>query len=280
MSLTTDILRRLPYVDGVFNYLAPMDERPRNYTYTPPPGVPQTNARYEPHVMQVYDIRPIAHEVSIDVEGIELLEHRSAVQGFDDEGEIRHVYYPEVERLVAETTGGTHVVVFDHTIRRRVPDALDRAGGVPRQPVTRVHNDCTERSGPQRVRDLMGDEAELLLRKRFAVVNVWRPIRGPLLDAPLAVCDATSTKPDDFVASDLVYLDRTGETYAVRYNPQHRWYYVSAMSESEALLLKCYDSAKSGAARFAPHSAFEDPTAPANKLPRESIELRTLVFFD
>ncbi len=280
MSLNSDVLSRLPHVEGVFNYLTPMAEKPRNFTYDPPPGVAQTNAAYEPHSMHVYDARPVAYELSVDGEGIQLVEHRSAVHGFEDEEEIRRVYYPEAERLVAAATGAHRVVVFDHTIRRRQPGAVDRAAGTPRQPVTRVHNDYTEISGPQRVRDLMGDEAEALLKKRFAIINVWRPIRGPLQDAPLAVCDAGSTTSDDFVASDLVYRDRTGETYAVKYSPRHRWFYVPEMREDEALLLKCYDSAHSGVARFAPHSAFEDPTAPADKLPRESIELRTLVFYD
>ena len=125
---------------------------------------------------------------------------------------------------------------------------------------------------------MMGDEAEELLRHRFEIVNVWRPIRGPLRDAPLAVCDATSVAFADFVPSDLVYRDRTGETYRVRYNPAHRWFYVPEMRADEAVLIKCYDSAEDGTARFTAHSAFEDPTAPADVLPRESIEVRTLVF--
>ncbi len=279
MSLNRDVLSRLPHVEGVFNYLAPMDEKPRNYTYGPPPGVPQTNASYEPHTMRVIDIRSVMHQLSVDAEGIQLVEERSAVRGFEDENEIRLVYYPEAERLVAQATGASRVVVFDHTIRRRQLNAVDRAAGTPRQPVTRVHNDYTEKSGPNRVRDLMGAEAEAMLGRRFAVINVWRPIRGPLLDAPLAVCDATSTTREDLVASDLVYRNRTGETYAVRHNPNHRWLYAPAMREDEALLLKCYDSAHN-VARFAPHSAFEDPTAPVDKPPRESIEIRTLAFFD
>ena len=130
----------------------------------------------------------------------------------------------------------------------------------------------------QRVRDLMGEEAEELLRHRFEIVNVWRPIRGPLRDAPLAVCDATSVAFADFVPSDLVYRDRIGETYRVRYNPAHRWFYMPEMRSDEAVLIKCYDSAEDGTARFTAHSAFEDPTAPADVLPRESIEVRTLVF--
>jgi hypothetical protein len=151
------------------------------------------------------------------------------------------------------------------------------APGVPRQPVTRVHNDYTTKSGPQRVHDLMGEEAEELSRHRFQIVNVWRPIRGPLRDAPLAVADAGSVAFENFIASDLVYRDRTGETYNLCFNPAHRWFYAPEMRAEEAILIKSYDSLH-GVARFTPHSSFEDPTAPAAILPRESIEVRMLVF--
>jgi hypothetical protein len=171
-------------------------------------------------------------------------------------------------------------VVFDHTIRRRTPGVEDRTPGIPRQPVTRIHGDYTEVSGPQRVRDLMGDAADELLGRRFAIVNLWRPIRGPLRDAPLAVCHAGTVAAEDLVAQDLIYRDRTGEIYGLTYNPAHRWFYVPAMQRDEVLLLKCYDSARDGRARFMPHTSFQDPTAPADMLPRESIELRTLAFFD
>jgi hypothetical protein len=202
------------------------------------------------------------------------------MRDFYDPDELRRVYYPEAERLVGQATGASRVVVFDHTIRRRVWGAEDRSPGTPRQPVTRVHNDYTDDSAPQRVRDLMGGEAEALLRRRYAFVNVWRPIRGPLRDSPLALCDARSVDPADLVASDLVYRDRKGETYAVLYNPAHRWFYVPDMQPDEALLLKCFDSARDGRARLSPHGAFVDPTAPADVLPRESIELRAIAFHD
>jgi hypothetical protein len=255
-----------------------MAEKPMNLAYDPPPGVPRSNGIPEPHRMTIYSARPVAALLSLDGEGMALVEHKSAVKDFYDEDELHRVYYPEAERLVAEATGAERVLVFDHTIRHRVWGGVDRAPGTPRQPVTSVHNDYTVKSGPQRVRDLMGEEADQLLRRRFEIVNVWRPIRGPLRDAPLAVCDATSVAFADFVPSDLVYRDRTGETYRVRYNPAHRWFYVPEMRVDEALLIKCYDSAEDGRARFTAHSAFEDPTTPADVLPRESIELRTLVF--
>ena len=225
-------------------------------------------------------MRPIAGELSLDVQGFALVDAPTAVAYFYDEAQLEATYYPEAEDLVKQVTGANRVVVFDHTIRRREHGVEDRAPGTPRQPVTRIHGDYTEVSGPQRVRDLMGAEADDLLARRFAIVNVWRPIRGPLFDAPLAVCDATSVSDGDLVAQDLIYRDRKGEIYGLTYNPAHRWYYAPAMEAREALLLKCFDSKTDGRARFMPHTSFADPNAPADMLPRESIELRTLVFFD
>jgi hypothetical protein len=271
-------LEPLPHVDAALNYLAPMAARPRSYTYEPPAGIPRSNLESDTRVVSVYDARPLAGGLSLDREGFALLQQPSAVRDFYDDEEVRRVYYPEAAAALQRLTGARRVVVFDHTVRKRVPDAEDRAAGTPRQPVPRVHVDHTEASGPQRVRDLLGDEAATLLRGRVQVVNIWRPITGPLRDAPLAVCDAGSVAPQDLVAADLVYPDRTGETYSVRYNPRHRWYYVPDMMPDEALLLKCYDTAADGRARFAPHTAFEDPTAGIDTLPRESIELRTFLF--
>jgi hypothetical protein len=270
----------LPHVDAELNYTAATTEHLRNYTYDPPPGVARSNVTREAHLVPIHSARPIASDVSLDREGFAVLHHTSAVRDFYDEDELRRVYYKEAERVIAEATGASKVFVFDHTLRRRVPGAEDRAPGAPRQPSSGVHVDHTARSGPQRVRDFFGDEAEQLLRGRVQVINLWRPIRGPLRDAPLAVCDASTVADDDLLPSDLVYRDRVGETYGVAYNPEHRWYYVPDMQPDEALLLKCYDSSTDGRARFAPHTAFEDPIAPSDRLPRESIELRTLVFHE
>ena len=190
-----------------------MAERPRNYTFDPPPGVPRSNSTHEAHTVAIHDARPLASEISLDREGFAVLHQQSAVRDFWDEDEVRRVYYPEVQRVLAEVTGASKVFIFDHTLRRRVKGAVDWSREAPRQPATRVHVDHTANSGPQRVRDFFGDEAEALLRGRVQVINLWRPIRGPLRDAPLAVCDAESVAPGDLVASDLVYQHRVGETY-------------------------------------------------------------------
>ena len=268
-----------PQVTASLQYIAVTDGKPRSYMYEPPPGVPQINASYERHGALIRSLRPIAHRLSLDIEGFKLLNHRSEVRDFYSDDEVRDRHYPEVEKLVAEATGAACVIVFDHTVRSRRENVQLVAGRVRRDPVPRVHNDYTAKSGPQRVRDLLVEEAEALLRRRFSIFNVWRPIRGPLEDAPLALCDARSVAPEDLVATDLVYKDRIGEIYNVKHSAAHRWFYAPRMSRDEVLLFRSYDSAEDGRARFVPHAAFEDPTAPRDALPRESIELRTLVFY-
>ena len=90
-----------------------------------------------------------------------------------------------------------------------------------------VHNDYTEKSGPQRVRDLLPpDEAEARLKKRFVEINVWRNIaHDPVEMSPLGFVDSESIAPRDLAVCDLVYADRTGEIYIGVYNADHRWYY-------------------------------------------------------
>ncbi len=271
-------INELPYVEAELNYLAPMTERPRYYAYEPQPGEPHSNLTPEPHQMHIHSLRPIADELGLDVQGFALLEQRSAVRDFWDDDEVRRVYYPEAERFLKEATGASRIYIFDHLQRRRVPGQQDRSRSGPRQPATRVHVDHTARSGPQRVRDLMGDEAEELLKGRVQVINMWRPIRGPLRDAPLAVCDSRTVAANDLVPSDLVYRERVGETYSVRYNPAHRWFYTPEMRRDAVLLLKIADTQTDISARFMPHTSFTDPTTPPDAFPRESIELRTLVF--
>lgn len=272
--------RNLPYVEADLNYLGATIQRPRYYAYEPDATDPPPVMPLEPHRMPIHDLRPIARDLSLDVQGFALGEQRSAVRDFWDDDEVRQVYYPEAEAFIKQATGASRVFIFDHLQRRRVPGLVDRSRrGGPRQPATRVHVDHTDRSGPQRVRDLLGDEAEELLRGRVQVINLWRPILDePLRDAPLAVCDSRTLASDDLVPSDLVYRERVGETYSVKYNPAHTWYYVPEMRRDEALLLKIADTRTDISARFMPHTSFTDPTTPPDARPRESIEVRTLVF--
>jgi len=125
----------------------------------------------------------------------------------------------------------------------------------------------------------MGDQAEALLAGRAAIINVWRPIAHVARDWPLAIADARSVKARDLIASDLIFRHRKGEIYTLAHDPEQRWLYIPDLPPDEAILIKCWDSDPS-VARFAPHTAFEDPTTPPGTLPRESIEFRTIAFFD
>ncbi len=259
-----------------FNYLVPTGARPRTYTYQPPDGVPRSSVVSEPHPLPVHDLREGDRPYTLDTDGFAYVRHDSRVTDFTDETQIRGTYYREAEALLRQLTGADRVFIFDHTLRHYIPGQEDNGGG-PRQPVARVHVDHTATSGPQRVRDLLPDEAEELLQGRVQVVNLWRPINHPVFDRPLAVAEAGTVKFEELVPSDLVYPHRVGETYNVVFNPSHRWHYLPRQRPDEVLLLKCYDS-RDGVARFAPHTAFVEPEIPRDAPPRESIELRTLVF--
>ena len=258
------------------NFLAPMAERPVAYNYEPPPGTPQRTGRNVEHQVTIRDARPLIGQLSLDREGFVLLRRQTAVTDFYDEDQIARIYYPECERVMKEATGAARVVAFDHIVRNA---GMSEKGKTIKIPAKRVHNDYTAWSSPQRVRDLMGDEAEELLKHRYAIINLWRPIRGPVLKSPLTLCDAQSLSEENLIASDLRYPDRTGETYSITYNPKQRYYYFPKMQSDEVVLIRCFNSAAQGAARFSAHTGFDDPTSPPDAPPRESLEVRILVFF-
>tara|TARA_A100001037_G_scaffold271931_1_gene267742 strand:+ start:26 stop:817 length:792 start_codon:yes stop_codon:yes gene_type:complete len=260
-------------VTAHLNYLSSSELKPRYFLYRTEgdqPPRPETRSI----AVDVVDARTLSG-LSLDVEGIELVAQSSKVADFYDAEEVRRIYFPEVESFVLKHLGAQRVHVFDHNVRNRDRRGEDGVDG----PVKFVHNDYTEASGPQRVRDLLGADAPALLKRRFAIVNLWRSIRGAVEESPLGVCDARTMRSHEFVSTDLVYPDRTGEVYSVCHAAAHRWLYFPAMNEREVMLLKCYDSTLDGRARFTAHSAFTDPRSPPEPAPRESIEVRALVFF-
>jgi hypothetical protein len=213
--------------------------------------------------------------LTLERNGFLALRSPSVVSDFYDENEVRNRFYPELQEFLAKATGASKVTVFAHDVRSS--DEARRTGSV-REPVLHVHNDYTPKSAPQMVHDVLpGAEAESRLARRFAEINVWRPVRGPVLDHPLAVCDAQSIAPGDLVpiSSGLRH-----EVFMLRFNPAHRWYYFPAIDIDEVILIKGFDSAAGAQARFTAHASFADPSTPPDAPPRESIEARALLFFD
>jgi hypothetical protein len=248
-------------------------------TYVASPGGrdARSGGDSETHRVAVHNGRPLAGRFEFEREGFRFLPHPTKVRNFFDDAEVRRVYYPECEALIKQVSGAKRVVVFDHTLRTASDE--QREAQKIRDIVSRVHNDYTEWSGPQRVRDIMGAEAAELLRGRFAVIQVWRPINHPVESHPLAICDAQTVRPESLVVNERRYRDRIGQTYAITYDPGQRWYWFPRMRPDEALVFKVYESLRDGRARWTAHTAFADPSAPPAARPRESIEIRTLAFF-
>ncbi|CAN5412447.1 CmcJ/NvfI family oxidoreductase [soil metagenome] len=266
-------------VHAELNYLAPGVARPVSYTFPPPAGTPWNTGVLGPRRVAIHDGRALAAvgELSLDRSGFALVAHQSALTDFSDDAAIRDAYYAESAELLRNATGAEKVVVFDHTLRDSAKGT--RATSELREPVLRIHNDQTFVSAPRRVRDhLPPEEASERLARRFAIVNLWRPL-ATVEQLPLALCDARSIAPGDLVPSDLVYPDKVGEIYSVLHNPAHRWYWFPRMRPDEALLLKIYDSNEDGTARLTAHTAFVAPDTDSQAPPRRSIELRALVFW-
>ena len=259
----------------------------------------------------VYNIRDKELDFSTDKSGFAVYNVPAKEKLFTDDAAVRNGYYEEVVDLLKKTQSGVKkVVIFDHTIRRRHKDA-------PRQPVQQVHVDQTPEATAVRVRrHLPAEEAKELLKGRYQIINVWRPIENPASDFPLAVIDWRSTSPGDFIPVDLMYPKRPdsamddddrgkeklpqetsaestegyevrGETLGVAANDSHKFYYMKDMTPDEVMLLKCFDSygegmpgGRNGLAVRTPHTAFVDPDTPKDAPGRQSIEVRCLVFYE
>jgi len=275
MGARTDVIAPLSYV-------VPGPQRPRSYACPPPPGVPWESAAFDDRPVHLADARPANAGASLDREGFALWDAPSAVHSFADPEAVMATYRAECLALALAATGAARGQVFDHLLRRReaqVPLSFGRAQGGRAGANGRIHNDYTEASGRRRLELVLGDARQRAEVRRFAIVNIWRPVRGPVLDAPLALCDARSVSPADWVEAEVIYPKRTGEIYFLRHSPAHRWHYHPAMERHEALVFKQFDS-REDVARFTPHAAFEHPATPPGTPPRESIEVRCLVVHD
>lgn len=251
-----------------FNLIdAPADTPPRNYGDVVRDTV-------------IHDLRGHESEFGLDRDAFQVIQDvpvSSEVDFVDDES-IEKNYYPEIKQLLLDNIpGSNHVYIFDHTVRRSDPNAK-------RGPVNRVHIDQTAKSVAKRVRRYFPDEADELLKKRYRLINVWRPLnKKPVEASPLGFASSSTLRSEDVIPIEHRYPDGyTGETAAIKYNPDQKWYYLSGMTGSERLLLECFDSESlregSGIGGRVPHSAFQHPRTKVDAEGRESIEVRTLVF--
>ncbi|KZT53740.1 hypothetical protein CALCODRAFT_486113 [Calocera cornea HHB12733] len=271
------------FVDVELNYYTPPKDGSKPYQYiTPDPTgrIPQRNWERKPYPARITNLRGHEQDVNMDETGFAFLRAATKEVAFVDDEQALQAYYQETVDLVTQHTGAQKAVIFDHTIRRRRAEPTPDTPST-RQPVPQVHVDQTPESALARVfRHLPAEEAEWRSKRRFQIVNVWRPIGAPAFDMPLALADGRTIRPGNLVPSTLKYPDRDGETFVIMHSPEYEWYYLRGMGTDEVALIKCYDSApKEGGSQFTPHTAFEDPTKPEWAKLRQSIELRVLVFY-
>jgi len=269
---------------GALNYsLAPPDgSRPyHNINVDSVTGERARNWMDDHHVVNIENVRGSEDQYTLDNAGFQFGRQVSKHTRFVDDKEIKQEYYPECVELIKKATGASSAVIFDHTIRRHRPGEADDSPQ-KRQPVSLVHVDQTTASSIARVHHHLPSDAPALLKRRFQILNLWRPISHTALDWPLALCDFRSVDVNkDLMAVALVYPDREGETYGVKYNESHRWKYMRGMEPDQYVFIKCFDSVQDGSvAILTPHTGFQDPNSPEGAPLRESIEIRALVFYD
>jgi len=263
-------------VQTEIEFLLPEVERPFVYAHAGAAGAEAETVRFITHAVRIEDVRGGAR-LRLDEHGAALGRWPTHVRRFYDERLVRQRYYPESAEIIQAALGADRVIVFDHNVRRGNARQLQADSQDVGRPVHHAHTDYTPLSALARLRREVGPHAEQGL-SRYLQVNLWRPIRGPVRDAPLALCDGASVASRSLWATELRYPDRMGEIYYLVHEPRQRWYFASDMSVEEAWLFKNFDSAPPGPGRVAPHSAFTDRRYP-HVPPRESIEVRALALF-
>ena len=233
----------------------------------------------EEHQVRIRDARAIAGGLALERNGFVVLERPTALTDVSDPEQIKQVYYPEIEALVKEITGATRVLIFGDMVR-------SDAAGTPdsRLPARGAHVDYDEPTVQWWTRQVLDEaEAERLLQHRHVLMNLWRPI-ATVEKSPLALCDASTVEKGDLNRSEvrggLDDINRpTMCGFNLQHSPRHRWYYAPRMRPDEIFAFKLCDSDTSRV-QWTGHTAFDDPTSPADAKPRQSIEIRTISFFE
>ena len=235
--------------------------------------------------VRIHDLRPDKDKPSLQEEGFMLLDHKTAVDNFRDDDQIKRIYLPEIAQLMQRLTGACKVLMAPYGVLRFSEKSGEYGSRANTRPARFVHVDSTNNALSMLLNPLL--KAANLTKppgKRFFGFNAWRVLSPPPQDVPLTVCDMRTISTADLIPADAIF-DAPGvpewsfEGYLVRHNTKHRWCYFSNMTPDEVLLFRSYDSVAQPL-QCVPHVAFNDSTCPPDAAPRQSIEVRGYAFFD
>jgi len=286
-------------VEAAITYVAPGSFINRRFAA---PGVERNTGRYESHTVGIHDARASRERFNLDTHGFVLANHRSAITDFFDNGQVDRIYPGEVIEAVKSLTGATRVHPMGWMVRtsgdiarhQRQTVGYTHRGGV-QPPAGEAHVDFTPACAERLARSIYEQNfPEGGGYSRFIASSLWRAFSEPPQDCPLALCDARSVGRDEGVPNTMFIVDQIPDEETMlgkmpnedtamsasifRFNPNHYWWYFPNMNRDEIVLLKFHDSDASKALRT-PHTAFHDPSFPGAR-PRESIEFRTMAYFE
>lgn len=256
-------------------------EKPYKLSYEPiNSSIPRTNHKPEVHQVEVHDLRQSPLRMSLDKNGFEVHRLNTCMkyEEFFDEQKISGVYLKELQQLVKKVCGGRKAIPLDAEIRRRhatFPTSTGENYQFP-QPAFLTHIDVTVAGAREIIKKLYPTAAEEILKARIQCVTVWKPLKGPVEDWPLALCDATTLGPSDVVPSDVVYQKVATENYLVHFSDKQKWYYLDRQQPDEVFMFKAADSEPGQSARCA-HGSFNTHKQVPDSSRRESVDVRVLV---
>mmetsp|Transcript_96027 Transcript_96027/g.248821 ORF Transcript_96027/g.248821 Transcript_96027/m.248821 type:complete len:345 (-) Transcript_96027:99-1133(-) len=281
--------------DVMLNYQEPPPAGKRTGRYIDQPDRGDVVDEHQPRKTVMHNGRLMSPPAELESVGFALKACPTQVKDFRNDDEVVKTYYPEMRKLIKEAAGADRVLIFDHTVRESGNTNLNAAAGGSAAPVPRVHCDYTADGAPRRLmqlattgvyshmrkRTLTVADFEDLASRRFAFINVWRSIsdEAPVERMPLACCDTNSVPSEDKFLYELIFPDRVGENYSLKFNTEHKWVYYPYQTKDECLIFKVYDKQHDGP-RFVFHTAFEDPHTTEASPTRKSIEIRAVAFFD
>lgn len=228
-----------------------------------------------PREVEVQDATSLDHNASLHVEGFVRQKMPLKETAWQDSAWIEQVYMPAAAQLVKDISGAAHAEPFPGGSMIR--DSRT-SGHAP--PATFAHLDFSRQSMIPFVQASGSQE----IRERYPrarIFNVWRPITEPPQNPPLALCHQQTVEESDWVIGRTLGEGDVGdvEYLTIGFNPSQRWYFYPELDLDEVIIFKGGDSdprARMGCF----HTAFSRPDLGSSGVPRASIEMRVIAFFE